>query len=189
MQIAGSGALARLQAQLRANPRLAIGIAAIAVLIWLWLLLALSAAVERTRARVAERQQSVQRSARLAQGRDWLAEAAQAAAQRAEMNQALWPMANEGLARAEFQEWVTAAARGAGMSNVQTRIELGDPPGEKVALRRIQVTLSADLDGPSLERFLATLATTPRRISVQALRAIEQPARADLLLVAFGAPK
>ncbi|GIL41795.1 hypothetical protein [Roseiterribacter gracilis] len=172
-------------AQLRQNRRLAIGAAVAALLVWVLALLALDGAIDGARARIETRQRDLARAARLAD-RDWTTVAAEAAARRADAEQRLWPIANEGLARAEFQEWITVAARNAGLARVQTRLELGEAPG--AGPRRLVASLTADLDGPALERLLATLATAPRLIVVQTMRLSEAPVpRVDLLLATFGA--
>jgi hypothetical protein len=183
-------AMAPLVAQVRSNRRLAIALALIPVMLWGYLVLSTQAWVDDAVSRLNQRREEVARLERVAGDAAWARRAREADARRSELENRLWRIETEGLARAEFQEWLLSSARKAGIGRPTATSQRTD--GEATAqagYRAISVSLSGDFSPESLQALLATIANEKRLIIINSMRIQRQPLpRIDMVLTAYGLP-
>jgi hypothetical protein len=170
-----AGALAEMTAELRRNKRALGGVLAIFVLVGGYGLLVLDDAVVSLRASRNEAGQRLERLAAVGQERDWPARAAASATLRRTLEQRLWPADSEGVARADLQDWVSNAARAAGLERLQVTIESAHPKELPADLRAVTAKLTAVPSEAALEGFLKRVAQDPHLIVVERLHASERP--------------
>ncbi|WP_439817105.1 GspMb/PilO family protein [Zavarzinia sp. CC-PAN008] len=183
---AAAGVLGRLRAELAGNPRAAMGLAAIGLVLLVWLATLLDAARLDADERLAEVQARAAMLERVVADPAWRERAAASDVARAAAEARLWQGTTEGLARAEFQDRLSAAAREAGIMNLQVRVDpVGgdDLPG---GVSKLVAALSADFDWPSAQRLLAALASADRIQAVETLVIQTEPLpRIDLTVATY----
>ncbi len=183
-------AMAPLVAQVRANRRLAIALAFIPIMLWGYLVLTTQGWVDEAVSRLNQRREEVGRLERVAGDAAWARRARETDARRSELENRLWRIETEGLARAEFQEWLLSSARKAGIGRPTATSQRAD--GEATAqagYRAISVSLSGDFTPESLQALLAAIANEKRLIIINSMRIQRQPLpRIDMVLTAYGLP-
>jgi hypothetical protein len=164
-----AGPLGRLRAELEGNPRALAGVAVIALILIVWIISLVDTARVDADERLVERLSREATLTRVVADSAWPERAAASDAARAVAEQRLWRGATEGLARAEFQDWLSAAGRSAGVQNFQIRVEPVPrddlPPG----VSRLVATVAGDFAWAPLQGMLAALAASDRLNVVEAL--------------------
>lgn len=184
-----SAALGPLVAQVRSNRRLALGLALIPLILWGYLVLLSQGWVDDSASQLRQSQEELARIERVAGDASWARRAKEVDIRRNELEARLWRIETEGLARAEFQEWLLSAARTAGIGRPQVRLESNSGDGQRAGgYRSLNASLSGDFAPESLTAFLTTIANEKRLIVVSSMRIQRQPLpRIDMVLTAFGA--
>lgn len=183
-------ALAPLVAQVRANRRLAIALALIPLMLWAYLVLSTQTLVDDAGSRLNQRRDEVARLERVANDAAWAQRAKLAEARRNELEGRLWRIETEGLARAEFQDWVLSTARKAGIGRPSATSQRTDGEGTATSgYRAINVSLSGDFSPDTLQALLGAIANEKRLIIINSMRIQRQPLpRIDMVLTAYGLP-
>lgn len=184
-----SAALAPLVAQIRSNRRLALGLTLIPLILWGYSVLLSQGWVDDSASRLRQSQEELVRIERVAGDASWARRAKEVDTRRNELEARLWRIETEGLARAEFQEWLLSSARTAGIGRPQVRLESNTGDGQRAGgYRSLNASLSGDFTPESLAAFLTTIANEKRLIVVNSMRIQRQPLpRIDMVLTAFGA--
>ncbi|MBV8121836.1 MAG: hypothetical protein JO081_18070 [Alphaproteobacteria bacterium] len=184
-----SGLLGRggeLIAELKKNRRAAAGLLAIAVLLGGYGVLLLGDTNNAMRNSYVEASQRLQRVAAAADEKDWPARAAASAKMREALEKKLWPADSEGVARADLQDWVTAAGRDAGLDKLRVSIELTAPKGLAPDLRQVVATISAVPTDTALMQFLDRIERDPHLLVVDRLHVQQRPiALLEMTLIAY----
>lgn len=183
-------AAAPLVAQVKANRRLAIALALIPAILWGYLVMQTQQWVEGEVLALNRVRDEAARLERIAGDQTWVRRAREADSRRVELEGRLWRIETEGLARAEFQEWLLSAARKAGLGRPQVRLEANDSEAQRQsAYRPINASLSGDFSPETLQAFLSAVANEKRLIVINSMRISRQPLpRIDMVLVAYGLP-
>lgn len=180
------GAVVGMVEQVAGNRRLAIGVGLIGLLLWVLLIGAMSDAISGKEREVAQLKGRFERAEAMALETDWNARRAVATAHVDKLLGRFWTSESDGIAQAEFQEWVSRVAREAGLGRPQVRVDLDTPTRESLGLTPIGANLSADFSPDQLTAFLAAVATSPKIVAVRNLRVQRQPiARVDALLTTY----
>jgi hypothetical protein len=178
-----------LVSQIRQNPRLGWALALVGVILWLYAILLVQDAVTAENRRLSQRRAEVTRLERLAADTEWPRRAQESDAMRAALEARLWPIETEGLARAEFQEYLIRTARTAGFGRPQVRAERTDTDSGQSGFRTLSATLSGDFTPEALQSFLGTVANEKRLIVIQSMRIQRNPLpRIDVVVTTFAAP-
>jgi len=183
-------ALAPVIAQVRANRRLAIALALIPIIVWGYLILSTQAWVDDEVQRLVRTREEVARLEKVATDAAWSRRAREADARRIELEGRMWRIETEGLARAEFQEWLLGTSRKAGIGRPQVRLDANDTEAQRQSgYRALNASLSGDFSPESLQAFLAAIANEKRLIVINSMRIQRQPLpRIDMVLTAYGLP-
>ncbi len=183
-------AAAPLIAQIRANRRLAIALALIPVIVWGYLILSTQQWVDDEVSRLVRTREEAARLDRIATDASWARRAREADARRIELEGRMWRIETEGLARAEFQEWLLATSRIAGIGRPQVRLDANDTDAQRQSgYKALNASLSGDFSPESLQAFLAAIANEKRLVVVNNMRIQRQPLpRIDMVLTAYGLP-
>jgi hypothetical protein len=168
-------ALARLLAELRRNKRALGGVLLIVALLAGYGMLMLDDATAGLRAGYLETGRQLDRLRALAQEKDWTQRAADSTALRRSLEQRLWQADSEGVARADLQDWVTNAARAAGLERLQVTIDLTRPKELPADLRQVTARITGAQSEAALEGFLDRVGSEPRLIVVERLHAQQHP--------------
>ncbi len=184
-------AMAPLVAQVRANRRLAIALALIPVIVWGYLIIVGQEWVDGALGRVTRAREESLRLEKIATDAAWARRARDADARRIELEGRMWRIETEGLARAEFQEWLLATSRKAGIGRPQVRLE-ATPESDaqrQTGYRALNASLSGDFAPDTLQAFLAAVANEKRLVVISSMRIQRQPLpRIDMVLIAYGLP-
>ena len=173
-------------AELKRNRRAAAGLLAIAVLAGGYGLLLLGDANDAMRTSYVEESQRLQRIAADGEERDWPARAAASGAMREALEKRLWSADSDGVARADLQDWVTAAGRKAGLDKLRVTIELTAPKGLAPDLRQVIATIAAFQTDTALIQFLDRIEREPHLLVVDRLHVQQHPiASLDMTLIAY----
>ncbi len=184
-------AAAPLIAQVRSNRRLAIALALIPVIVWGYLIIVGQQWVDDALARVGRAREEAMRLEKIAGDAAWSRRAREADTRRIELEGRMWRIETEGLARAEFQEWLLATSRKAGIGRPQVRLE-ATPESDaqrQAGYRALNASLSGDFAPETLQAFLAAIANEKRLVVISSMRIQRQPLpRIDMVLTAYGLP-
>ncbi|MBI1778290.1 MAG: hypothetical protein HYR63_23375 [Proteobacteria bacterium] len=179
-------ARAGVAAQLAENRRLRLVLAAGGVIIWINLTLALFDGVDARRARLGGLVDEAHRYELIIKETNWPQRQAAAEALVEQTQQRLWPAESEGIARADFQEWILRTARDSGLGRAQVRIERDLAPKAPPGMLPISAQLSADMSPNALVQFLSQIAGHQRVIVVTSLRVQKAPLpRVDMIVTTF----
>lgn len=184
-------AAAPLVAQVSANRRLAIALALIPVIIWGYLIIVGQEWVDDALSRVGRAREEALRLEKIATDAAWARRARDADARRIELEGRMWRIETEGLARAEFQEWLLAASRKAGIGRPQVRLEATQESEaqRQSGYRALNASLAGDFAPETLQAFLAAIANEKRLVVISTMRIQRQPLpRIDMVLTAYGLP-
>lgn len=178
--------IARLQAELRTNRRSAIGSFVIFGLLALYGLSLLDDAVNTLRTRYAEESHRLNILSMYAQESEWPQRAAASAKLRQSLEARLWKSENDGMARADIQDWMSGQAREAGLQRVQINLDSSKSENLPDKFRKITATLTAQYTESSLLAFLDRISRDSRFLIVDHLLVREKPiASMELKLTAF----
>jgi hypothetical protein len=98
----------------------------------------------------------------------------------------LWPLETDGLATAEFQDWISHVARDSNLKVLEIRPEIDSTAANAAGLRKMSALISGQFEPAPLERFLGQVAVHNRAIAVERLRVTSQPvSRFELILVTW----
>lgn len=182
-QIAGGakrverGGLARgFWAELKTNRRALAGVLAVALLVLGYGLLQFNDAIDGKRSLYRHEASQLQRTVALGAEKNWPARAKESTATRQALEGRLWKFESEGVALANFQDWVTAAARDAGLGRLQVKIDVAHPKDMPANFRQLTATVVAVPKEESLIAFLDRIQREPHLLVVDALHVQQQPA-------------
>jgi hypothetical protein len=170
--------LPRITAELKGNPRARLGLLAIGVIAAVYVVFQLDDQIGFERAAYFDNARRLERTAALAQEREWPARAKESAAARAILEAKLWRADSEGLALANFQDWVTSAGRQAGLDKLQVQVAWSRPKGMPPGIGQLSATVTAIETEAALIGFLDRIARDPHLLVMERLQVEERPARA-----------
>lgn len=180
------GAVGRLWAEVKENRRAATGLLAIGVLLGSYGILGLNDAVLAMRSLYSQEALRLQRDAAIGQEKDWPARARASTVMRQALAARLWQAESEGVALANVQDWVTTAAREAGIDRLQVKLDLTKPEALPPDMRQLTATISARQTEATLEAFLGRIERDPHLLIVDRLHVQERPFPAlDLTLITY----
>ncbi len=117
---------------------------------------------------------------------DWVARRAAVDRLAAQLESRLWPLETDGLATAEFQDWISHVARDNNLKVLEIRPEIDSNAANAAGLRKMSALISGQFEPAALERFLGQVAVHNRMIAVERLRITSQPvSRFELILVTW----
>lgn len=178
--------LGRWRSELRDNRRATVGALVIWGLVVVYGLTVLDDAVDALRARAADANHRLNIFLTSAQEKEWPERAASSAKLRQSLEARLWKSENEGMAKADIQDWVSGQAREAGLQRVQISLDSSKLTNLPVQLQQITATLTALYTESSLLSFLDRVSRDPRFLVVDHLSVREKPiASMELKLTAF----
>jgi hypothetical protein len=187
----------RLQAAVRANPRLRWGLWLIAGILWFYAVLLLRDEAGARRLAVENLSKRAARAQSLAGEADWPARLRSAQAVQQNLESRLWQAGTLGLAQAAFQDWLNQAARQAGLSRPVITVAApeespanrppasapGVPPPD---LWKATARLRFDFDPAALYRLLAQIESHEKMLSVESLTMRSAPTPgAEIVVVAY----
>jgi hypothetical protein len=173
-------------AELKSNRRALGGVLAISGIVAVYGLLQFDDVIAAKRGEF--RQQSLQMQRELAVGadHDWTARAKESADAYATLESRLWSFENEGVALANFQDWITGAGRDAKLDKMQIRVELAKPKGLSPDIRQLTANLTAIPSEESLIAFLDRIGREPHMLVVDQLHVQQRPANTmQMTLVSY----
>jgi hypothetical protein len=181
-----SALAARVLAELKGNRRAVLGLLAIAVLAGGYGLLLLGDAIDGLRGSYAEARLHLDRTVSAGTRTDWLARARTSTTARAAFENRLWPADSDGVARADLQDWITAAGHEAGVERLRVALELRRPGGLAPDIREVVATIAALQTEPALMRFLERIESAPHLLAVERLHVRQLPvASLDMTLISY----
>jgi hypothetical protein len=173
-------------AELKSNRRAAGGLLAIVALVGGYGLMSLGDTVDALRGSYVEESQRWQRITATGDERDWPARAEASRALREALEKRLWLADSDGVARADLQDWVTAAGRNSGLDRLRVTVELTRPKGLAPDLRQVSATIGAIQTDTALLRFLERIERDPHMLVVDRLHVQQLPiASLEMSLIAY----
>jgi orotidine-5'-phosphate decarboxylase len=110
--------------------------------------------------------------------------------QRNEFESRLWPWETDGLASAEFQDWISKFGRESGLTINEIRPDIETKGIGNSGLRKMSVNVTGTFDVVAMEKFLAVIAGQNRTVLVDRLRISSIPiSRYEMSLVTYLRPK
>lgn len=193
-----SESLSPFLAEIKANPRLRLGLWLIIGIAWIYCLLLLRDEVQRAGNEHQAFAKKVARTLAQASQNEWLERAESAQAMQLQHESRLWREGTIGLAQAGFQDWLNLVVQQSGLTRpVLTVAAQEESASEKTAagakgndnassLWKITAKLSFDFTPKNLYELMARLAGHDRQIVVETLviRSVPAP-RAEMMLVAY----
>jgi hypothetical protein len=177
---------AGLFSELQTNRRAAGGLLVIAILAGGYGLFPLGDASDALRGSYVQASLRQERIAGAGTEKDWPARAEASTALREALEKRLWPAESEGVARANVQDWVTAAGRDAGLDKLRVTIELTRPKGLAPDLRQVIATINASFTDTTLIRFLERAARESHLLVIDRLHVQQRPvAMIEMTLIAY----
>lgn len=155
--------LAALRLKIMANPRLLISTLLVIFLIWMILILELVDIADEFEQDFITTYKQLTQTQALAREEFWGERKKQSAALLERMESRLWPIQNEGLARATLQKELTELAEKAGLERIRIQIEKPiDQKGNK-DFKRYRASITSWFQPESLEIFLSALTKDERQ--------------------------
>jgi Type II secretion system (T2SS), protein M subtype b len=179
------GSAARLWAQLGTNRRAAAGLIVIMVLLAIYGLFVMSDHISATRGDYRQQIAQTRRSLAISANKQWPARARESARLRDALERQMWRFESEGVALANLQDWITAAAREAGLTKTQVRIDVARPKDLGTGVVQFSATIAASQTGEALQKFLAKIERDPHVFAVQELHVQIRPAVLTMNLVTY----
>ena len=177
-----------LLAELKASPRLRVGLALVAAVLWVDGLLSLREQIDEAAKRHAQLAGQINRLRQYAAQTDWPERAKQAQMAQVELEGRLWRGGTPGLAQAAFQDWLAQNVGKAGLAHhEETPAQEGDlhKAGEGGEIWKIKAKLTFDFAPRGFTDWMAALASAERQIAVEKLTVRTEPApRVEAVLVA-----
>ncbi len=164
--------------ELKTNRRALVGILAVVVLLAGYGLLELGDAIDGMQSRYRQEAIQLRRAVALGAEKDWPARAKESTATRAVLEGRLWKSESEGVALANFQDWVTAAANEAGIGRLQVKADLTHPKDMPANFRQLTATVAGVPNEQSLLAFLGRIQGEPHLLVVDTLHVQQQPSPA-----------
>ena len=175
-----------LRAELKTNRRAQIGASIIAALFALLALFQISDAVDSMRGNYAEQALRLDRTGDIGSEKDWPERAASSRAIRDSYERRLWVAESEGVAAANLSDWVTNAAREAGLSKLQIKVDITRSKGLPADYRRLTATLVSQENEAGLYQFLGRIEDAAQLIVIDHLQVQQIPtSRLEATLVAY----
>lgn len=192
-----SDSLSPLLAEIKANPRLRLGLCAILGIAWLYGSLLLRDESQRAASEYQAFAKKVARTTAQAGQNEWLERAETAQAAQLQLESRLWRESTLGLAQASFQDWLNLAVQQAGVARpvltVAAQEESTTDKKPSVAktsgnngLWKISAKLSFDFTPKSLYALMKLLSDHEKQIVVETLMIPGTPTpRAEIMLIAY----
>lgn len=184
-----------LTAELKANPRLRLGLSAIVGILWFYGLLALHDSVQAKRASYEAVSQRVLRMRDIAQQSEWPKRRDEARSLQVKLEHHLWRGSTLGLAQATFHDWLNQAAIQAKLTRVQLLVagegephRRTDAPRGAMATKlwKVSAKLAFDFDPRTFYPLLRRISNSERKVIIESLTIHRRPTpKAQLLLVAY----
>lgn len=193
-----SESITPLLAEIRANPRLRLGLWLIIGIAWIYCLLLLRDEVHRANNEHQAFAKKVARTLAQAGQNEWLERAESAQAMQLQHESRLWHEGTIGLAQAGFQDWLNLAVQQSGLSkpvitvaaqeeNTSEKTTTGGKGADSTSnLWKITAKLSFDFTARNLYELMGRLAGHDKQIVIETLviRTVPAP-RAEMMLVAY----
>lgn len=180
----------RVGEEFRANPRARWLLAAVGLIVLVSAILGLSDRIDAARADFAQRARHVARLETVAKETEWPDRRATAEALRAQLDGRLWSADTDGLALADFQDWIALTGRESVLTLSEVRPEIDPGANNPAGLRKMSANVAGAFDASALERFLAAVAQHNRIVVVDKLRIQTTPTpRFDMTLTTFMRPR
>jgi len=165
---------------LASQPRLRWGLWLILGIIWLNLDLSLRDQVKARTATFQQTERNLARTQNQATQSEWLERAETARLAKVALEETLWKAGTQGLAQAEFQDWLNRQFTSAGIPRPNIHVSLFNPEQESTAsmpgdLWRVGAKLQFDFDPKSLTDVLRRIASNKQRIVVESITVRQQP--------------
>jgi hypothetical protein len=176
--------------ELASNQRARWGLAAIGAGLLAFGYLVLYDAVEAQNNRLNERLRRITRLEEVAQDKDWIARGSAASGLSVQLEGRLWPSDTDGLALADFQDWITRMGREAGLSGLQIRPEIDTSLNGPLKLRKMSASVSGPFDPEIFEKFIDSVSKGNRLTIVDRLTIHSSPIqRFELTLATYLRPR
>jgi hypothetical protein len=185
-----SPAVQQFIAEISGNVRLQWILAGSGAAIALLMILTVSDWVDAARSDLSAKRSAIIRLSRIADEKNWDQRAAGVDQLRAEMENKLWPGDTDGVARADFQDWVDQAARLAAMGAVDVRPDIEAKPSNALGLRKMSASVTGVFDPAAFDRFLNTIYSHNRLLVIEKIKIQTAPiARFDMYLATYLRPR
>jgi len=147
-------------------------------------------AVDAGRRNLIKRTQLLARLETTAKDTEWINRRTAVDIQRNEFESRLWPWETDGLASAEFQDWISKFGRESGLTINEIRPDIEAKGSGNLGLRKMSANVTGAFDVVAMEKFLGAIASQNRTIVVDRLRITSIPiGRYELTLVTYLRPK
>ena len=174
--------LAELKTNARARWLLIVG----GVIIAFVVLVQVQGAINSVQNSLIKRTQLLARLEATAKNTEWINRRKAVDALRNEFESRLWPWETDGLASAEFQDWISKLARESGVNISEIRPDIELKASGNLGVRKMSANVIGAYDVNAMEKFLGALAVQNRVVMVDRLRLSSTPiGRYEITLVTY----
>src|SRR6266481_2840845 len=160
----------RIRDELKTNARARWLLAVVGVIVILSLGLNLSDQINRRKVKFNQGRDLVARLEGIAGESQWIERRNAANSLRAQLEGRLWSAENESLEKASYQDWISAAAREAGVTPVEVRAEIDPGTSNGANLKKLSASVSGPFDAVAFTRFLSGIARHNRMMVIERLQ-------------------
>jgi Tfp pilus assembly protein PilO len=175
-----------IKAELRTNPRARWLLAVVAVLLVGYAIVELAVRNAALKTEVTRRQRVENQLEVISKETDWADRRQTAEALREQLESRLWSADTDGLTLADFQDWISKAARESALTISEVRPEIDPAATNSAQARRMSASVYGVFDPTAMTRFLALVARNNRVMVVEKLKIQSSPVlRFDLTLTTY----